>query len=308
MADFTPPFAWDGERREPTADEIETGIGCGPFDLALWNWLLWSLQSEIGHVISYNGLTPDNGDMEQLRKAIQAQIDAATGGGDPSSYLTLLQASARLPIFPEVQTTSGHFGVTSSTGQVTVPAGVNFLHRGISPYTTALTNLATDASKTYHLRWNKTDGFTLKDLASAGYNPSTVAESDSRFDSTYDDMLVARVITNSSNVPTVTNLVNRDRLKLATTKSGAASALTPAYASSFTGSETINWARTPTTMFAGSVLTSGISGPGGLEYANTISDRISTRYTVGATVTSNWNEAMGAPAGRTGSLDILAFA
>lgn len=39
MADFDPPFAWDGERRVPTADEIQSGIGCGPFSLPLWNSL-----------------------------------------------------------------------------------------------------------------------------------------------------------------------------------------------------------------------------------------------------------------------------
>ncbi|WP_025658458.1 hypothetical protein [Rhizobium sp. IBUN] len=42
------------------------------------------------------------------------------------------------------------------------------------------------------------------------YNPSTLAETIETFDSTYDDMLCARIITNSSNVPTVTNLINRN--------------------------------------------------------------------------------------------------
>lgn len=248
MADFDPPFGWDAERRAPTSDEIQTGIGCGPFQLPMWNWLFWSLWSELGEVITHAGLTPDNGDMTQVRQAIQAMIDASTGGGDPESYLTLLQASARLPIFPEVQNTSGHFGVVSPvTGQVRVPAGVSFLHRGIAPYTTVQTDLATDASKTYHLRWNKTDGFTLKDLASGGYNPGTVAESDARFDSTYDDMLVARVITNSSNVPTITNLVNKDRLFFS--EGIAATNYQSANTNDSRGDilATLGWARTPRT-------------------------------------------------------------
>jgi hypothetical protein len=214
----------------------------------MWNWLFWSLWSEIGHVISYNGLTPDNGDMEQLRKAIQAQIDASTGGGDPSSYLTLLQASARLPIFPEVQNANAHFGVTSpATGQVRVPGGVNFLHRGISPYNTTQTDIATDASKIYHLRWNKTDGFTLKDLASGGYNPGTVSENDPRFDSTYDDILVARVITNSSNVPTVTNLVNKSTLIMSEIILPSTSATDGVSSNWFGFTKNLNWARRPTT-------------------------------------------------------------
>lgn len=246
MADFNPPWAHDGERRVPTADEIETGFGCGPFSLPLWNWMFYAIWSEIGHVITYNGLTPDNGDMEQLRKAIQAQIEASTGGGDPASYLTLLQASSRLPIFPEVQNANGHFGViTPTTGQVRVPAGVNFLHRGISPYTTVQTDLATDASKTYHLRWNKAGGFTLKDLASGTYNPSTLPETDASFDSTYDDMLAARVVTNSSNVPTITNLANKPNLILADILAGTDIRLSAQNGANLLYGRAVGWARTP---------------------------------------------------------------
>lgn len=248
MADFDPPFAWDGERRVPTADEIETGFGCGPFALPLWNWMFYAIWSEIGEVLTFNGITPDNGDMTQLRQAIQAQIDAATGGGDPESYLTLLQASARLPIFPEVLNTPAHFGVVSpGTGQVRVPAGVNFQHRGISPYTTVQTDLATDASKTYHLRWNKTDGFTLKDLATGGYNPGTLAETDASFDSTFDDMLVARIITNSSNVPSITNLANKTTLKQSYERTASiyGPRTSPGFEAATLESFTINMARTP---------------------------------------------------------------
>jgi hypothetical protein len=293
MADFDPPFAWDGERRVPTADEIETGFGCGPFSLPLWNWMFYSIWSEIGEVLTFNGITPDNGDMTQLRQAIQAQIEAATGGGDPESYLTLLQASVRLPIFPEVQTVTGHFGVVSpGTGQVRVPAGVTFQHRGISPYTTVQTDLATDASKTYHLRWNKTDGFTLKDLATGGYNPGTLAETDSSFDSTYDDMLVARVITNSSNVPTITNLVNKDRYRSSTYSTGSAVAGGDS-GDRITYSDTLtyNLARTPMNAChgwaghsAGQTLV--LNG-----FANTIQSETTTRYQSAVVVSSDYSAA-----------------
>ncbi|MBY5682632.1 hypothetical protein HFO32_10735 [Rhizobium leguminosarum] len=246
MADFDPPWATDGERRAPISDEVQGGFGCGDADLALFNWMFWAIWSEIGEVLTFNGITPSNSDMTQLRQAIQAQIDAATGGGDPSSYLTLLQASSRLPIFPEAQTTEGHLSVvTPATGQVRVPAGKAFLHRGISPYTTAQTDLATDASKTYHLRWNKTDGFTLKDLASGTYNPGALAETESAFDSTFDDVLFARVITNSSNVPTITNLVNKSRLDVTEVVAGTNVQLSGANGSLFAVQKTLNWARKP---------------------------------------------------------------
>ncbi|MEJ8308616.1 hypothetical protein [Agrobacterium larrymoorei] len=213
MADFSPPFANDGERRAPASDEQQLGFGCGQADQFLFNWMFWSIQSEIGAVIEEAGLTPSNTDMTQLLQAIQSLIDAATGGGGDPNYVLMTQARTRLPIFPEILTGNGKMGVTSpGVGQVRVPAGVNFLHRGIFNVTTVQTDLVTDASKTYHLRWSPTAGFALKDLANTGYNPTVAAETNIAFDSTYDDMLVARVITNSSNVVTVTDLVNKSSL------------------------------------------------------------------------------------------------
>lgn len=246
MADFNLPFATNGERREPTSDEQDSGFGCGPASLPLFNWMFWAIQSEINAVILNAGLTPDNGDMTQLLQAIQELIEAATGGGDTSSYLTITQARARLPIFPEVLNTNAHFGVTSpGTGQVRVPSGVNFQHRGIYPQTTVQTDLPTDASKTYHLRWNPTDGFALKDLSGSGYNPTAAAETDPKFDSTYDDMLVARVVTNSSNVPTITNLVNLNRLM--SSQGIAATNIVSPFTNNARGDiiAPLNWARTP---------------------------------------------------------------
>lgn len=215
MANFTPPFAENGERRFPDATERDLGFLCGAAARALFNGLLHRLEAEVGEVISHAGLVGDDGDLTQLRQSIQAMIDASTGGGDPDQFLLVSQARARLPIYPDVLAAAGHFGViTPATGQVRIPAAVTFQHRGIFPITTVQTDFATDPSKTYHLRWNPTDGFQLKDLASGGYNPGTLAESDVSFDSTYDDMLVARVITNSSNAVTITNLINKDRYLL----------------------------------------------------------------------------------------------
>ncbi|QIG67660.1 hypothetical protein EVB51_043 [Rhizobium phage RHph_Y17] len=248
MADFNPPWANAGERREPTTDEQDNGFGCGPASLPLFNWQFWSIQSELNKIITAAGLTPSNADMTQVWQAIQIMIDASTGGGDPSGYLTMLQARARLPIFPEVLNATGHFGVVSpGTGQVRVPSGVNFQHRGIYPVTTVQTDLATDPSKIYHLRWNPTDGFALKDLASLVYNPTAAAETDSRFDTTYDDMLVARVVTNSSNVPTITNLINRDRIHDNYTDIAAPTSLIGANGANRTAVVTFNYARTPKT-------------------------------------------------------------
>ncbi|TLX12159.1 hypothetical protein [Rhizobium sp. MHM7A] len=250
MADFNLPFASNGERREPTADEQESGFGCGPASLPLFNWMFYALQAEINNVMIPAGLTPSNGDMTQLYQAIAAMIAAATGGGDTSTYLLMTQARARLPIYPEVQNVDGHFGVTSpGSGQIRIPAGVTFQHRGIFPLTTVQTDFATDASKTYHLRWNPTDGFVLKDVANAIYNPGTLPETSTTFDTSYDDMLVARIITNSSNVPTITNLENRQRLKKELSKTTYETAV--GGGGTGRGPDTapiqpVNWARQPT--------------------------------------------------------------
>lgn len=212
MADFSTPFAATAERRSPTTDEKNNGFPCGPADMRLFNGLFHRLEAEVGEVIDFAGITQTDDRFTLLREAIEALISVATGGGDTSQFLLMAQARARLPIFPEVSTVSGKFTVTSTgVGNVRLGGGTAFVHRGIFNLTSAQTDFATDASKTYHLRWNPTDGFTLKDLASPVYNPGTLAETATAFDSTYDDMLVARCVSNSSNVLTITPLVNKDR-------------------------------------------------------------------------------------------------
>ncbi len=154
--------------------------------------------------------------MTQLLQAIQFLIDAATGGGATENYLLMTQARARLPIFPEISTSDGTMTLTApTTGTIRVPGGVTFMHRGIFPVTTTQTDFATEASNTYHVRWNTTDGLVIKRLSDTTYNPSSLSETNASFDSRYDDMLIARVITNSSNVATITNLINKQDIRAA---------------------------------------------------------------------------------------------
>lgn len=246
MADFSTPFASSGDLRNPTTDEKQTGFACGPLDRALFNRLFNRMESELGAIVDEAGVTPSESDDTTVLQAIQALIEAATGGGDTSAYATMAQLRARLPIFPEVLTSDGKMGIiTPTTGQVRIPAGVTFLHRGVYTVTTTQTDFSTSLSKTYHLRWNSTSGFALKDLSdTAVYNPSALAETHSNFDSTYDDMLIARVVTNSSNVPTITNLINLSSLKKTAdyrlTLSGALN-----WTTRNTSSTALEWARTP---------------------------------------------------------------
>lgn len=246
MANFTPPFSNTADKRFPTSDERANGFPCGPADRQLFNGLIHRLESEVGAVIAQAGLVQSDASFVQLRDAISAMIAAATGGGNPANYVTLAQASARLPIWPEVLNATGLITPTApATGTIRIPAGVNFQHRGISPYTTAQTDLVTVASKTYHVRWRPVGGFVILDLANVSYNPSALAEGNLAFDSTYDDMLVARVITNASNIATITPLANKPLLAVEATNTGAPTNLLSQNGAERTALVSWNFSRVP---------------------------------------------------------------
>lgn len=246
MADVNVPFASNAGRRSPTADEKLNGFPCGPADQFLFNGLFYRIEAELRAVIVEAGLSPTDTNMGQVRDAIKLLIDAATGGGETESYVLLSQAAARLPIFPEIYSADGRINITSpASGSVRIPGGVDFMHRGISPYTTAETDFATQPSKTYHVRWNPTDGYSLQDLTNVGYNPSALLETNSAFDSTYDDMLMARVVTNSSNVATITTLANKHNLALNKQLTGTDLRLSGLNGANALVQDTYNWSRTP---------------------------------------------------------------
>lgn len=250
MADFSPPFSSvGGVNRSPTVDEQSDGFTCGAADLTLFNRLFGRIEAELKAIQDEGGITGSEEDDTTVLQAIQAMIAAATGGGDTSQFVLFTQAQARLPIFPEVTTNNGVIAVTSpSTGTVRVPASATVLHRGIRSITTAETDFVTTSSKTYHLRCAISAGtltFSLKDVSDGVYNPTAAAETSAIFDSTYDDMLVARVVTNSSNVATITNLINKNAYQ--TVLSGNMSVANPATLITATGTVTLthNLARTP---------------------------------------------------------------
>ena len=204
------------------------------------------IENELGNVISYAGLTPTDADFTQLRQAITGLINAATGGGDTSDYLLLSQAKSRLPIFPEIDSADGKINLSSpAAGTIRLPGGVDFVHRGVDVLTTSETDFATTISRTYHVRWSVSGGWEMFDLTDAGYNPSILDEDDAAFDSTFDDMLVARVVTNSSNVPTITNLINKHQLNVVELIEGADVQLQNGNGANYLIEHEFNWGRRP---------------------------------------------------------------
>lgn len=306
MADFLPPFGQDAPlRRFPTDQEQALGLLCGPAARELFIGLFNRIEAELGEVITFGGLTPSNGDLTQVRKAIEAMIAAATGGGSTADYLLMSQARTRLPIFPDVQSAGGTFGIVSlGGGVIRLPASVTFMHRGIVPVTSVQTDFNTVASKTYHLRWYApgvgraqplatypNGRWYLEDVADAvTYNPGSVAEGNILFDSSYDNMLVARITTNSSNVAVIDNLANKIDLQYEGGVSGYGTQWNSGGTNDgvrFDASVSYWWARKPRVMVnTGYAATGG----GGLVngFCNYISDQVNNRYGASARVSTDY--------------------
>lgn len=302
MADFG-PIAQDAERRLPTAQENETGFACGPLSQPLFNGMFYRIEAELKAVQDGAGIVGVEGQYDQVYQAILALISAAVGpdtAGDTSNFVLMDQARLRIPIFPDVITpTNGIIGVISTgPGNVRLPAGAKFLHRGIFEITTALQDFVTDANKVYHLRWNPTDGFDLIDILDGGYNPAVLAESDAAFDSTYDDMLVARVVTNSGNSPTITNLVNKDRLYYTGNQAPSGGDIVAGAANSYHADVQFShsFARVPKMVTPiGTIGNGGNASPGVLQTANDIINMDINRYRTAFRIFSDFNGTVTSP-------------
>lgn len=124
-----------------------------------------------------------------------------------------------LPLYPEIKTDSGLLNVlTPSPGLISIEASDVIVYRGwksfnIADYSISQRQFDTLSNKTYHLRWRSDGGFELKDLADNVYNPFGLPEKSEIFDTTVDDMLCAKIVTDSSNAITITKLINKAFLR-----------------------------------------------------------------------------------------------
>ena len=246
--------------RTTGADHIDLGAGrrgfrdenvlagvAGTELLALW---LNGVQEELLAVIEAAGIEPDPQDWTQLLQALQ-MLFAPDAGND----VTQPMARTYMPIHPEALTADGKLSVTAGAGSVTVADGQGFVHRGVfgvltTDWDAAARTFVTAASKTYHLRWTwdvggGTGAFALRDLADAGYNPGALGEGHPSFDSAYDDMLIARVVTDGANAVTVTPLVNKGRLSYSALQSFGSPPFNTVNAWRGDWSFPLDWSRSP---------------------------------------------------------------
>lgn len=230
--------------------KVNTGLG-------VWHWFK-DCTSEAGQ--DGTRLRADflNKLIAQLRYAIQGMgVDEAEG--DDTMLLQCFQKLQftnwlNLPIYPESLESGYVIGLTDQGGgSILVDAGQEFLHRGwnkvaTNDYSAGARTLATSANKTYHVRWQYNGGspiFVIKDTADGAYNPGALAETNPAFDSDFDDMLIAKIVTDGSNNPTITSLKNAAELRTQIEWTGEMTSNKNNNHARASFSTTYNWARTP---------------------------------------------------------------
>ncbi len=250
-------------------------------------------QREIVNAIIAAGLDPDPARVDQLAEAIEQMIAQALGSGSNPLNDLLAILRARNPVYPTINNTGNVFSLSvPSTGVVRIPAGISITHRGCFNDVTAQQDFNTAANKTYHLRkrWFGSPGWALVDVMDSVYNPGgALAEANVAFDTTFDDMISHKVVTDASNVATITSLVNRDRLGTEVFQD-----LTPTAAIDNSWfavhTATLNWSRCPSVIAVRSAIYLSMPDNAGFMHggANYTSNEATNRYAHSHRVTSDW--------------------
>jgi len=200
-----------------------------------------------------------------------------------STSVSIEPFARTIPIYPGISGDSGRLTISVASGSLTIDAGQTWVLRGYFVYSTdAFSSVdrtfATVANKTYHLRWiapgqplapattYPNGRFMLRDLSDAAYNPTALAETSSNFDATFDDMLIARVVTNGANALTVTRLTNLATLAgdtaVAWSGTKAANASGQLVVQAISPPMVLNWGRSPARGGAGIMTASSPSNGG----------------------------------------------
>jgi hypothetical protein len=206
---------------------------------AQWTGTLWvNAVAHLGTVVHCIA------DGKYYRRTADGWVEFLATFADPG--LITLALLDRMPVYPEIDTATNTLAITAAGGQIVIDANQQWRHRGhrvinTSDVLAAARTFATAASKKYHLRGTVAAGVNTYSL----FDVTALSEADAEFDTTFDMMLIALVVTNGANVATVTPLVNRNELRatVAAALVNEANAGANEYAGSFLA--TLNWARRP---------------------------------------------------------------
>lgn len=173
-----------------------------------------TIQRELAAIIQkFGGVLDPNNDrqlLDTINRITLVRADPRVKGARPVG---------KIPYYPDILTPSATLAMSvQGDNSLCINPEQFFIWRGVwkintSDYNLASRTFAFVANATYHLRWRASVGFELKNLQDAHYNPGALLETHTAFDTTYDDVLLARIITSDTNVPTITLLKNQHMLR-----------------------------------------------------------------------------------------------
>jgi hypothetical protein len=252
-----PLWGSTGDLSVPSTQQMAQGFTCGSADPALFNWLFQQVHGEIDDVIStLGGLTPDAGDLTQVRQAIEAYVRGKQALQVAAlDYPTIATSDYRLPVTASAGVAGGTVSLTGGDF-VTLAEAVGVTHGVMRSWSVpSFTSADLSAASTYYLRAIVVEGSLVVYLQKGTDNdavPVTLtgtpgATEGGGFDSTRLDMLIAKVETGAAGtVPTVTTLANASRLAaVAYVQPYAFGAASEGPASRWYWALDLRWARAP---------------------------------------------------------------
>lgn len=291
-----------------------TAVAAGDlFKVKLANDLTGASQITINGLAAIS-LVRRDGAPTHFRDAVAGEIVLLESDGTNLQIVNAAMTRHNLvPMFPEVMTSNFQMTVTPTAGQVALSAGQAFMWRGTTYISTSnfaggALLFATAASKTFHLRWYAPGvgraapattypfgRFYLEDLSdAASYNPGSLAETNTTFDTAYDSMLIAKVVTDVSNNPTVTPLANKAFLTAYAELIGDGTAywISTGVTAGVDYAVTLNWSRTPTTRSLSAYLYNATVGTTNryVSGGDEISGQTASRYRYAFSILRNWFE------------------
>ncbi len=209
-----------------------------------------TLQRELCGIVEGFGETLDENNDQQISDILLRHLPI-------KKPIVQCQPSDGGLFLPEILTKNNTLGIDSKqNGEIVIQSNQAFLFKGVweintSDYEEKNRTFTTLPNKIYHLRFTIDDGFILNDLTDTKYNPSALPETHTQFDSNYNDMLIARVMTNKQNAITINSLKNKHQLSTIWNTNVVQAKNNPTANITFytippQGTLLLNWSKTPT--------------------------------------------------------------